>query len=257
MRIWYQSGAPLGKDPLWKPYEESLKGHLQRSVRPGTTVDVHGVELDCPVRDRTHYIQYLDTAQWIDNAIAAEKEGYDAFAGGCMLDTGWLQIREVVDIPVTFISQTSLHFACLLGHRFSLLAYEESMLFQIEERVRQYGLWQRYVPANRLGTTPAQLLEGFGDVSKVLEAVKKGARKAIDGGADILVPACNILTMVLVNSGIREIDGVPILDNVGVAAKTAEMLVDLKETGTTRSRKGYHIALSKEDLDRVRQAHGD
>jgi Asp/Glu/hydantoin racemase len=256
MRIWYQSGAPLGKMPLFKPYEDALKRHLQSVVRIGTVVDAYGIEIISPVFNRSNYVQYLDAAHWISNARTAEQQGYDAFAGGCMLDTGSLQIREVIDIPAAFSAETSFHFACLLARKFSILSYEQWGLFQMEELVKQYGLLERYVPGSCLSITMEQLADGFSHPAPIIEAVKKGARRAIEGGAGILVSGCNILTMILVDSNVREIDSVPVLNNVGIIVKFAELLVDMKEIGVTRSKKGFYASLSKDELALVRRAHG-
>ncbi len=256
MRIWYQSSAPLGRDPLWKPYEESLKKHLRGVVRPGTTIDIHGLDVASAAQDRSHYVEYLNTAQWINNARMAEKEGCDAFAGGCMQDPGSLQIREVINIPVVFAAETSFHLACLLGHRFSLLGYNAALLLRIEELVRRYGLWERFVPTSCFSISMEELREGLTDAAPIVEAVEKQANKAIEGGANILVSSCNLLNMVLVDSGTREIDGVPILDNVGIVAKMAELLLDIKEIGIARSKKGFYAGFSKEELTDIWRLYG-
>ena len=39
-RIWYQSGAEMGRSGK---YAEQLEAHFKRVVDPGTTVDLHGV----------------------------------------------------------------------------------------------------------------------------------------------------------------------------------------------------------------------
>jgi len=254
MRIWYQSSAPIGKDPLWRPYEESLKRHLESVVRPSTKVSIHGLDVASTAQEKSHYIQYLNTAQWINNALIAEQEGYDAFAGGCMLDLGFLQIREVVDIPVVFAAETSFHIACLLAHKFSLLAYNEALLLQTEQGVKQYGLWERFITPICFGVSIEEVRAGFSNPAPIIESVKK-VRGAIGNEAGILVPSCNILNMVLVDSGVREVDGMPILDNVGAVVKMAELLADLKEMGVNRSKKGFYAALSKQELTDIRRLY--
>ncbi len=245
MRIWYQSSAPLDKSPLWKQYGESLKRHVQKVARAGTVVDVHGLDLSCLVQDRSHSVEYTRTAQWIDNARVAEREGYDAFAGGCMLDPGFNQIREAVDIPVAFGAETSLHLACILAHKFSIVAYNEALLLQIEERVKQYGVWERFVHASCCSMSEEELLKDPANAADIVKAVRKGVKKAIKDGAGILVPSCNVLNMVLVSSAVSEIDGVPVLDNVGVVVKMAELLVDLKQIGVTRSKSDVMLTSSE------------
>lgn len=57
-------------------------------------------------------------------------------------------------------------------------------------------------------------------------------------------------------SGLRDIDGVPILDTAGALVKMTELMVDLDGLGVSRSRKGFYTSLPKDDLIRVRKSYG-
>ena len=72
----------------------------------------------------------------------------------------------------------------------------------------------------------------------------------------MFISTCNILNMVLVSAGFRDIDGIPILDTAGASLKTAELMVDLKQIGIGRSKKGFYNALSREALASVRKSYG-
>ena len=146
MKIWLQSASAIGKDPLWEPYEKSLIEHALKVPRSGTTVDVHGVDKMSTGIDRSRYIEFLNTPKIIDNAIQAEGEGYDAFALTCMLDPGFYELREVVDIPVVFPLETSCHIACLLAPKFAILAHSDIQFQRITESIKRYGLQERLVP---------------------------------------------------------------------------------------------------------------
>ena len=61
------------------------------------------------------YIQYLHLGQIVDNAIAAEREGYDVFVLGGMRDLGYSEIPDAVDIPVAFIGEATFRVASLLA----------------------------------------------------------------------------------------------------------------------------------------------
>ena len=256
MRIWWQSSVTLGVDPTWQPYQEALIKHVQEVARAGTTVEVHGVKVVDMLLDRSNYVEYLNEAQVIDNAIIAEQKGYDAFCVGCTLDTGLLPVKEVVDIPVAFLSECCLHLACILGRKFSLLAYNKNVLLHLIEKIKQYGLEQQFVPCDRFNLNTADLPSGFSNPDPIVDAVKQTSRRAIEQGAGILISACNILNMVLVNCGCRQIDGVPILDTAGALVKMTELMVDLKQIGISRSKAGSSTYLSKEELARVRKVYG-
>ncbi|UCG65980.1 MAG: hypothetical protein JSW12_02710 [Deltaproteobacteria bacterium] len=256
MRIWYQSSAPLGKDPSWKPYEESLKAHLQSLARSGTVVDIHGLEVSSPAQERSHYIEYLNTRQWIEHSLQAQQQGYDVMAGGCMLDLGFFEIREVVDIPVIFAAEISFHLACLLSHKFALLAYNEPLMLRMEERIRHYGLRERFIAGDCFSIAMEELQQGFNKPDPIVQAVNKAARNTIKKGAGILVCSCNILNMVLVDAGVREVDGTPILDGVGAVLKAAEFFGDLDKAGIVKSKKGLYAGLSKKELAQIRKLYG-
>lgn len=257
MRIWWQSSIALGADPAWKPYQESLKNHVQQVAKPDTRVDVYGVKFVEPILGRSSYVRYLNEAQVINNAIVAEREGYDAFCVGCTLDPGIAEIKEIIDIPAAFLFESCAHLASILAGKFSLLAFNKEVLRYHEQLVRHYDLAERLVPCDTLmNLTSVDLTVGFKNPDPFIAAVKEAGRKAIDQGTGMFISTCNILNMVLVNSGFREIDGVPILDTAGALLKVTELMVNLKEIGISRSKKGFYSTLPKEDLIRIRKSYG-
>ncbi len=256
MRIWYQSSTALGADPLFEPYQKSLVEYIKRVARPDTRVEVHGVKYSDKLKARSRYVKYLNEAQVINNAVQAEREGYDAFCVGCTLDPGLPQIKEIVDIPVAFLFESCLHLACVLAGKFSLIAYNRDVLEYSIYEIRQYGLEDGFVACEAFNLNTTDLLKGFTDPTPIVDAVKQATRKAVEGGAGILLSTCNVLNMVLVNCGCREVNGVPILDTTGAIVKIAELMVDLKNIGVSRSKRGLYPAVSKEDLARIRKGYG-
>lgn len=256
MRIWYQSSASLGRDLMWRPYQESLKRHVRKVTRPDTKVEVHGVKVTHPLVERSRYAQYLNQAQIINNAITAEREGYDVFCVACTLAPGFVEIREVVNIPVAFLSESCFHLASILADKFSLLAYNKNILLALRQKIRQYGLEDRFILCRTFSLSLPDLVSGFNHPQPIIEIVKQAGREAIENGAGILITACNILNMVLVDCGLREIDGVSILDTAGAMVKVAEFMVDLKQAGISRSKAGLYTPLSREELVSVRKLYG-
>ncbi len=61
MRIWFQSGDALSTASLFEPYQKALIRRFPEVARPGTTVDVHGVEVSSKILDRSRYIESLNT----------------------------------------------------------------------------------------------------------------------------------------------------------------------------------------------------
>lgn len=252
MKIWYQSSAAFGTDAAWKPYEECLLRHLQSVVRPGTEIIVHGTDAAHPAEEKSYYVEYLNAGQWIENAFRAESEGYDAFVSGCMLDPGFSSIREILDIPVVFAAETSFYTACVLANNFSLLAHDLPMMRRVEERITQFGFTTRYIPSVSLDINTLELRDNFSGNPAIIRGLQQIVKNS-NARADILIPDCNVLGMFLLNYGIKEIEGIPILDNVGLLVKTAEHLVDLKNIGITRVKGQADARLSKRELLAIHQ----
>lgn len=256
MRIWWQSSLALGSDPVWDPYQEALKNHLRRVARADTQVDVVGVKVVEPILGRSAYARYLNQAQIIEAALAAERDGYDVFSAGCTLDPGCAEIREITGIPAVFLFETCTHMAYTLAGRFALLAFNRDVLRLQEQMVRQYQLGESLVPCDTfMNMTSKDLVGGLKNPGPILSAVAEAGRKAIENGAGMFISTCNILNMIFVTSGFRDIDGVPILDTAGATLKMAETMLDLKQIGITRSRKGNWSSLPEEQLTRIRKSY--
>lgn len=255
MKIWFQSATPLGTSLLWKPYEKALNKHVQEVARPGTKVDVHGVKISTPNFDRFLYFESLNTSQIINNAMQAEKEGYDAFALPCMLDPGFFELREILNMPVAFSLESACHVACMLAPKFALVAYDDILLRKVTEKVKQYGLGERLVPSGYFSTTLEALQRGFNDPEPIIKGVRKIAKMAAEQKADMLISTCGCLSMILVSNGIKEVEGIPILDTVGTVVKTAEFLFDLKKMGVDRARRGLYTPINKKELHSVRKLY--
>lgn len=259
MKIWYQSFSRIGVDPKWNYYEQALKTQISKVARPDTVIDLHGVGKLHPKFTQYRYFLGLHILQVIDNALQAEREGYDAFISGGMLDPGYFELKEVLDIPVAFMAESSYHVACLLAQKFAIIgAPDEVALRKIEDRIKLYGLEQHWVPGVHLGTMT--LLEQVADYTnnpqRVIDAVSEASRKSIELGAGILIPWSGTLSTFLADKDVTEIDGVPVLDNGRVVIEMAELLVDLKNSGITRSKKGLYAAPSKEEVIEARKVYG-
>ncbi len=256
MKIWCQSVGALGKNPLWDAYEKALKKHLKSVVEPGNTAEIHGVEVMSPALSWLHYAEYLNTSQVIDNALRAEREGYDAFAVLCMDDPAFFELRQILNITVVSCGETAFYMACQLAPRFAILSYNAAPLRRQTENAKHYGLGERIVPSDAFGITLTELAAGFENPEPIIKGAEKVARKAAKQGATMLVPGCGCLNMVLVANKIRKLAGVPVLDVTGTAVKMAEVLGRMKSRlGIERSSLGEYAQVAKEELSSIRQLY--
>ncbi len=257
MKIWYQSGAALDKDPTKHPYRDMLKSHLQKMARPGTEVVVHGVERATPKHQTSRYEELLHNYQIVENLLKAQREGYDAFCVGCALDPAFYAIREVAEIPYSTLTEASTLLACMLSPNFALLCHHRPLLLRVVENVKRYGLMDRFIECNAFPVPPADLHRGFDDAELILKPARVVAKEAKKKGVCMFVVAEGILNMIFAKHNIHEIEGIPILEGSSAVVKVAEMLVDMKKMGIAdASRSGLYTPLPKPDLAYLRKLFG-
>lgn len=225
-------------------------------ARPDTKVDIYGVEKMSPKMTESDYIQFMHLSQVIENALLSERKGYDAFCLGGTLDLGGSILREVLDIPVAFIFESSLYQACLLGTRFAIIGLNEAMLQKQMGLVRGYGLESRMAPSEHLKWTMTDFLEFMEkDPQRVVDSFTETAKRAIEQGAGALIPGFGPLGVFLAERGLHEIEEFPIVDIIASVIKTAEVLVDLAKMGSKRNRKGFGSSATKEELMAARKLY--
>jgi len=75
-----------------------------------------------PESIESEFDELLASPETVEKIIQAEAEGVDAVVIDCMGDPGLRPSRECVTIPVLGPCESTMNLACILGHRFSILA---------------------------------------------------------------------------------------------------------------------------------------
>jgi allantoin racemase len=256
MKLWYQAYNVSGRvDPNWRYFDELIEKYVPALTRRDTEVHFAWVDKRAPKMVVSKYVQYLHTGQVIEAAIRAEREGFDAFILGGMRDLGYAELREAVDIPVVFMGETSFLFACLLGSKFAMINPDRASLRDALALVRKYGLADRCLPGVHLGYSHTDLIAACEKTpERFIEEIKAAGRVAIGQGSDVLVMGFTALSVFLAMHGIRDIDGVPILDSQASVIKAAEMMVDLRKLGMPKAQGGAS-GVSKKDIETARRTY--
>jgi allantoin racemase len=255
VKLWLQSGSALAADastPYGRLYEESLDRHLKAMARPGTELRAFGIDGTPHGKDRYRASFHEVTRLMIRSALRAEEEGYDAVAVINTFDHGYYELREVIGIPVVFITESSMYLACQLAPTFSFVTHNEAMQLYIADLAKRYGVGERMVRGANLGLTYEDFPQLYDRPKDYIARFEETARDVIARGATILMVAGNPLNMFLIDQGVRDVDGVPILDCCTAVVKTAEMMADLHRLGVRRSAKGLFAAPEGEARDKVR-----
>lgn len=240
MKIWCQSCTPLGTGEPWDTYQRSLERRIDDIVRAGTTVELHGTDYAISGIDRYQAASNICRWQTIRNAIHAEDNGFDAFVMLSNNDAGFYEIRELVGIPVVFITESSLHLACLLGDKFGYVTHNTASLRRRIGQVEQYGLAHRMAPGAHLDLTYNDFQDMFNNPKPYIASLSEKAREVVARGAGILLTSPLVINRFLLDNNVWEIDGAVVLDAAAAVIKLAELMVDFKAIGINRGKTGNY-----------------
>lgn len=201
---------------------ELIGAEARRTAAPGTTVEV----LTAPFG-----VAYIETrfealiGAYAGAQLAAEHHArFDAVIVAAFGDPGLPGLREALPCPVTGLTEAALASACLLGHRFSIVAISQRIRAWYREAVHGYGLEGRLASIRGLDEPLADIGSVQGDQAERL--VELAERCVAEDGADVIVLAGAPLAGLA-----RTLRGrlpVPCVDGVSSAVRHAESLVALQ-----------------------------
>ena len=256
MRIWHQSILDLDVTPI---YRRCLEKHASLVVDAGTTVVVHGLKPGTYGRDfvpidaiRHRYLEFLNEIQICEAALAAEREGYDAVAIGCFYDPALRQARSLTSIPVVGLSESCMLVACSLGYKFALIALNRDQTAQHAELAHVYGLEQRLAAVLPMDPPIDEyVLERDQDeLRPVIEGFERACRRALDAGAEVIIPGDGVLNEFIWRQGIRRVADAPVMDALGTLFRYAAFMAQL---GIEVSRTQHYARPSAAMLDHARK----
>ncbi|MBA7656180.1 Hydantoin racemase [subsurface metagenome] len=196
------------------------------------------------------YLHRLNDSETFHTVVRAEKEGFDAAILTCFYDPMLRELRQAVNIPVVSIGEASLLLALMMGAKLGVVTVSPEAAYDHEELIDKYGLRQRAVRIRPIPETAEEQPMALMDAHHGIEAFKKVARELIADGADVLIPACGLMSPALrlapgaekeYPNGLTKVDGVPVMDVLGATVKMAETLVNLKQAGSSWiSRKAFY-----------------
>src|ERR1051325_9275066 len=166
MKIWYQSLFDAGRIPA---YFDGGPKRAATVARPGTEVHLHAMPQGVygartPAEAVVYpYIASLHAQIILDNALRAQADGYNVFALSSVQDPALEEARALLDIPVVGYGESAMHFACLLGSRFVIIAFGERFDQMLDVRVKRLGFSERALPTMLMERT------SFVDVGEALD----------------------------------------------------------------------------------------
>jgi allantoin racemase len=235
VRILYQLTSPM--DRTIGPQEvERRRGVLQSYAGAGTEVAVEPTARG-PAAIESAHDAALVVPELIRLAPLAEERGFDAVIVGCYSDPGLDALREMLRIPAIGPGAASLHVAAQLGTRVSLLTPAGRGFGRAAARMRALALGPLLASVRGIGLSVMDLArQAPGALDKAAEA----ARAAVEeDGADVLVLGCMSMAFLPgICEDLSERAGVPIVNPVVAALKTAEMVAGM---GLAQSKAAYPV----------------
>jgi allantoin racemase len=187
---------------------------------------------------------------------AADSAGIGGVVIGNIQDPGLYEARQACNAPVVGLLESTVLATRPFGASVGLLASAQRVIPLLQERLRQYNaavsgieVCGRDLPSwSRTFTDPGIRSEAIGDVLSA-------ARRAVRGGAEIIVPASGIVTAMLATEyGVRSAwqpdPGLPaIINPIYVAVAHCVMAMQLREAGLGVSRAGTYERPTAEELE--------
>jgi allantoin racemase len=167
-------------------------------------------------------------------ALKAEADGYHAVVPFGTLDAGVELSRNLVRIPVVGAGQSVLTLGAQLSNRLGVIAYEDK---SIPFMRKQMHAWRVADSVVGIRSVQIPLPESTTNRDAMRARFIEVARDLIDHhGAEIIVPMG--VTMVPVQYPPAEFEkelGVPVMDALKTSIQTAEMMVRMGLTHSTRT----------------------
>jgi allantoin racemase len=166
------------------------------------------------------YDEALSVKGTLEAFVDHEKE-FDGFVLACYSDpVAVYALREITEKPVLGIAEASIHLACLLGNKFSIVTTNDRWRPLLHEAVRRYGVESRCASVRTTGLRVLDLEgEGGGAVEKAIEREALAAVK--EDGAEVICLGC--AGMSGFDKTLEQKIGVPVLDGFVCALKLLEL----------------------------------
>jgi Asp/Glu/hydantoin racemase len=254
MRIWYQSFT----DPdLHGAYLTRLGAYLDEIGGEGTEFEIAGIR---PSAAAVHRVTEMRCAlAAVDLGVGAERDGFDAVLLGHFQDSGLVELRCALDIPVVGMGEASMLHALTLGRSFGLVTIDSLFAEWHREQVARIGVEERLAGIAVLSTPPGELVDAFGDESAyagLLATFRREAQRLVDAGAEVIIPAGGLFGLLSAGERNFRVGDAVVLNPIAVSVRAAEVAVWMQRNdGTTASRAGVYAKPPQSALEQISALH--
>jgi len=176
----------------------------------------------------------------------AENQGFDAAIIGCFYDVGLQAAREVAKrMVVVAPCEASVHIAATLGDKFSIIVGRRKWIPEMMENVVRYGMKERLASFK---SVDLGVIEFHQDEEETARRFVEAGREAVArDGAEALILGCTATYGFY--RELQEELGVPVIDSMIAAFKTAEFAAELRNRfGWSHSKIGAYESPPPEEF---------
>ena len=178
-----------------------------------------------------------DEAMAVPHVLArvrqANTQEFDACVLACFSDPGLVASREISDIPVIGIEESSLHLAAMLGGPFVIVTPRKQRIYTKRHEAHVLGQTHQLGAVVSLEMSVAETeADPVGTQRKVITVARRAAE---EHQAEVIILGC--AGMAGYAGAVEAATGMRVLDPSAVGLKMAEMCVDL---GVVHAKCGFY-----------------
>lgn len=158
---------------------------------------------------------------------------YDSFVVGCFGDPGLRAARQLVRTPVIGAAQSSLHFAAQVADRYIIVEPNGEQISEERELSRAYALNGHLAGVVAVEIPVKEIVNDREAALRKIKNIVLPALERYEGEAVVL--GCMSMGYHLLDEPLTDQLGVPVVNPVKIALKTAELQASLKIKHSTKS----------------------
>ena len=170
----------------------------------------------------------------------------DAIVVGGGDDPGLYSLRQLMDMPVVGLTETSCAFASILGEKFSMITTSEESVPETRVLFRKYGVLDKCASIRYLNFSVLDMQRGVISRQDVVKRFIEQVELARQDGAASVIMGCGTMAFLLLDEAANEVASIPVINPAKVAIRAAEALLSM---GLRHSDKAYP---KPSDMRRIR-----
>lgn len=211
---------------------DRIRDAVSAIARPTTDAVVARLP-EGPLVLESYYDEALAAPLVLRAVDEANREGYDAIIVAAFCDPALEATREISQVPVFLLEETTLAVALMLGNRFGILTEQPHKVSVKRQHVRKHGLESRLASIRPLCMGVTEIAEDPERAVGIGVAICR--RMVEEDGAEVIILGCAGLAGQATRFE-REL-GVPVLDPMAVTFKVVEALAEI---GVRHSKVGLY-----------------